>query len=492
MSNYNYRYAVNSILLVFVALGSLSVFPEPQPALAQEPAAMLELTPTGDELFDRYAQACMENNWVGYQFDASAEFPATLHPDVLAAWEDDFGSDPRYWQLCYFCMKHRLYGDKTNAELFAEDEQSVSAYIEKFDRMEEEAVAALRQAEDRGVADSETMLLLHPALLREWDKQYELYFGNWSELEPPTGLTEIGLHREYEERELEILLKAVELDPEQAWAHYTLAKRHLMYGEPELAQAALVAGNRAAVNELPACFPLSFVLDCIDDGRLPGNAVLAGAILEAGSTDEGCYPYNSASYRWYAHSKEQLVRMNLGGGLELTQQMYAASCRRALAGRSVPHIGAVMAKSISVLASHVAETAIELTPAQSEALQELQPLHAQHTARETDRALAIQREDPGLVSAYLEVIGYGEILGYNPFGSMMVSRNDSGWYTTPDLPDSTARLLNESRYLCFPMYRFARLYDLWAQETAAYRDYSRPVFERIRQFDITTLEYPED
>jgi hypothetical protein len=493
-----------AIICALLALATLN------PTNAQEPDELLKFTPTGDALFDRYARACLEQDWTGYQFDDFDAFPATIEPAVIAEWEEEFGEDPRYWQLCYFNLKHRYYGDPESEELLKEYEgaewdieleagefteylMDIDEYYTYLGRKLRDPAQALRSADELGVANAETLLLLHRELLREWKEQsarYDLYDAEGEE-QPVPELSQIELNRQYEQRELALLKRAVDLGPDQAWPHYMLADYYLEYGEPELAQPELASGNSAGDNRLPACFPLSFVLDCIDDGLLPGNAMLTGAILEAGSSDEVCYPAWRTGSFWVDRIAEQRVRINLGGGPDLTQDMFIATCRRALAVRSTPHVGTRLAGGISSLASHAEEMAISPEPGQIDALQIQLPFGTKLLERESGRALLVQQAAPGLVGAYLALLEHADDLSRMPYGPMMLGGHDLGYFETPELPLTESRLRDESLYLNVPMYRFARLYEVWSEETTEFRADCDWIFEHLQEYDYTTLEYPE-
>jgi len=213
------------------------------------------LEPTGDALFDRCAQAVVEKQ--AWRLFSGNDTLGTALPDhLLAEWEDDFGDDPRYWQLRYYSIG--LAGDRQKFEAMlgpAQDHELVDEQVRT--RLD----ATLREAVDRGCADARIYLQLYMLHTRFHKTDYSAeqlteYFG-W-------------------------LQTAAELEPDYAWPHYYIAMHYVQHAGDtnegrELALQHLELGNAAADTSLPCVFPASFVNDYVaGNGALPGNAVVSG------------------------------------------------------------------------------------------------------------------------------------------------------------------------------------------------------------------------
>ena len=210
------------------------------------PAGFTEYVPTGDELWDRYAQALLEQiGWQVLDFEnqPTSIFNSVLPQETILEWEDDFGDDPRYWQLCY-----------VNADRLTPDEYGNGAKIKGYTYSGPEPMTYLERAMEMGVTDNATFFLLAYARLGEWDVQP----GEYSE-----------------ERVLDWL---VEQCPDESEAYYRRAEYWLKSGDWDKGLADLEAGNVAKNNRILMPFPFSFVVDAAKNKTLVGNDIAAGAV----------------------------------------------------------------------------------------------------------------------------------------------------------------------------------------------------------------------
>jgi len=208
------------------------------------------LEPTGDALFDRFARAVRNRNaWRLYGPWAWQAGTRSLLPEAaVAKWEKDFGSDPRYWQMRYTCRQWDY-----NLPATAKTRADALAYFAE----------PLQHAADAGIADAQTYAMLYQALH-----------------EPVADASTAGSNL----KAAQALDSALKLEPDRAWFHYLNALSHT---KPSVADFAddgvlpeLKAGNAAPDLTPPRAFPSSYVCQFANDqGRVPGNPVLAGAVL---------------------------------------------------------------------------------------------------------------------------------------------------------------------------------------------------------------------
>jgi hypothetical protein len=247
--------------------------------------------PTGDALLDRYAQAVDEHIMSltdkGYEQPGAAIIPDT----ALAAWEPQFGQDPRYWELRYFCAN--VFPGQPLAPGFSKP------------------VDLLRESQKRGIASSNTLLLLYNQLRQEDNAALDAYTGN----DGP------ALMHEQEQRELELLNAAVAAGPDQAWTYYTRAQYWMELGSQDLVQQDLTAGNLAAQNVFPRPWPLPLLASAPGEKTPPGGAAVCGALWMAAIS----YPLPNY-IRIKDHLREAFVCENLGGGGEL-EAWHQFACR---------------------------------------------------------------------------------------------------------------------------------------------------------------------
>jgi hypothetical protein len=270
-------------------------------------------TATGDALYDCYARAVIRRQaWK--LFHATGDHPATLPDKLLAGWESDFGNDPRYWQLRYWCARHRI------------DNYTVLAKRHPWEVVpgpeQRDAGQYLIQAYERDVADADTLWFL-------FEEQRVALRESWFELEAEIKTLPAGERRKKlqvqsqmeEQQEFNLLDAMVDVGPDEAWPHYWRAKYWFDYGELEKAQADLRAGNQAADNHIPRLFPVSAVYTQPKKVAY-GNECVAGAVLDV-------YAYSAVInwVKWQEIGKEVEMALALGGDLGLAAEFHRFACR---------------------------------------------------------------------------------------------------------------------------------------------------------------------
>lgn len=234
--------------------------------------------PTGDALFDRYALAVDVhiNAWLKERYDLGLF--AVLPDEELAGWESDFGDDPRYWELRYFCASAAMGGA-----------QAASA--------EEGPERFLETARQLGVASANTLLCLY----------LESHARHAKEFKPPeTGTTSSPLQSEMgsnstllprnppetesdrarvaqmeanDQADLALLNEALAKDPGSAWGYYLRAMYWFDTGEQDKGLADMKADNGAANSLYPRPFPVEAAVAGLSAEAPAGNAAVSGAIL---------------------------------------------------------------------------------------------------------------------------------------------------------------------------------------------------------------------
>jgi hypothetical protein len=248
--------------------------------------------PTGDALFDRYAQA-VDARIMSLPANSEEQSSAAILPDTdLAAWEPQFGQDPRFWELRYFCA--RVNGSQALAPGFSKP------------------MDLLREAQQRGVASCNILLLLYDELRQEHNATLDAYTGNAGP----------ALMHEQEQQELELLNAAVAAGPDQAWAYYTRAQYWMELGSQDLVQQDLLAGNSAAQNIFPRPWPMQLLAGAPGEKSPPGGAAVCGALWIAVIR----YPLPNF-IRIKDHLREAFVCENLGGAGGYLESWHQFACR---------------------------------------------------------------------------------------------------------------------------------------------------------------------
>jgi hypothetical protein len=161
---YEDNHYMHRLLVVYFA-ATLAALLFMSPVAAQEDAVdPLAYTPTGDELYDTYAQALLELLENARPFQSMIQVaPPSLSSELLDNWEDEFGNDPRYWQLRYW---------DANWQTRVQEHASQYPAIEVDQDLDPGDF--LEQGVERGASDVITEMLLfkyrRQALKASWDQ----------------------------------------------------------------------------------------------------------------------------------------------------------------------------------------------------------------------------------------------------------------------------------------------------------------------------------
>jgi hypothetical protein len=225
---------------------------------------------TGDALLDTYLQTVfgygrLTNKW--WMLLRSAE---ALPPGQWEQWEQQFGSDPRFWMLCHSFRPHAA----------AAQSQDLEAEHAEHNRF-------LNEALSRGVADWKVLLTLTLENYSHWEfaaeSQVALAHPVWN-----TALSErIAYHRQltaaidrlFVPQRQQLLDQLRRAATDQAVAHYQLATMLDQSGDPAGAYAAVAAGNAAPENEAGDSCPFDTVSKATASGQpLAGDIYLTGLL----------------------------------------------------------------------------------------------------------------------------------------------------------------------------------------------------------------------
>ena len=223
-----------------------------------------QLRPTNDPLFDRYARAVRDRSaWKLYT--PAAGYPTALPQSTLAQWEDEFGGDPHYWQLRYFCaVTSRQHLHLLHSQ--PEPEESKA-----------DGLAILRLARSKQALDVDSAILLAEELTDELKYQ------------PVEPMAEsVALHAELDAVLAEIAVQY----PDAQWGYFYRAMRSIEVEDYEQALALVNQGLAAPDKHFPECYPLEVVIEQAQREGTTGNPEISGALLESGSTFElsvNCY-----------------------------------------------------------------------------------------------------------------------------------------------------------------------------------------------------------
>ncbi len=299
------------------------------------PAPDVAPAPTGDALFDRYAQL-VDQQILALPLAPAPEQAAAvgLVPDTqLAQWAGEFGSDPRYWELRYFCAKcddqgGALAGGFTAAQDF------------------------LAEAQRRGVASANTLQLLASEMRVQFGRELDAAGGGTAEL-----------MQQQDDALLAQLDAAIAADTGQAWSYYARALFRFGQGDPDLGLDDLRAGNAAQHCRYPQPWPLSSLALQPASEKPLGSAAVWGAVR---LTAQG-YPLPNF-IRIKESLKEAQVAANLGAGVDDMEPWHQFACRFGVSTPDVMIYGAVASSLESMLIGYAEETAA-YTAAQVETLQ---------------------------------------------------------------------------------------------------------------------------
>jgi hypothetical protein len=211
--------------------------------------------PTGEALFDTYARAVIaRQKWRLFKFSVTT--PTSYVPDkTIASWEDEFGSDPRYWELRYWCM--------LQSGITIENGLSNGPSDEALER----ATALLEQARSQGVSSSTMLFCL-----------FDSYSSNEARVQANSLYTPTSAEKQDLQHAEDLLDELAEEYPDFAWAYYIRALR--MVGENFDGAIELIAqGNQAADKDVPRCFPIDFVKKDLSQPQSPSRELVYGSIL---------------------------------------------------------------------------------------------------------------------------------------------------------------------------------------------------------------------
>jgi hypothetical protein len=267
--------------------------------------------PTGDALYDKLALA-VDRQMSGARWFETGGYPLQpVVPDaVLAEWEPEFGADPRYWELRYFCAAC-MYLDAPE--------------LAGFNTPSEFLVEAVR----RGIATQNTILMLAVAGDAESCIAALPLLGLTPARLPGTDGSmpsdpEAARMRSEEQAQLALHNVAIAMDPQQAWAYYARADYWYGLGEQELGLADLKAGNAAPVYAYIAPWPESVVLQAPLAANPPGSAAVCGAIWQATLFCRINLHVDSSIRQ---RAVEQKAAANLGGDTESFDAWHQFACR---------------------------------------------------------------------------------------------------------------------------------------------------------------------
>jgi hypothetical protein len=293
---------------------------------------------------------------------AKPELPPRVPDSVLAALEQQFGQDPRYWQLRYW-----------NAWQYNDHSEQGDADPLRF----------LREGAKRGAEDAATAwLLLEDDLQHPPAEDAKLLGGPASD--HPTQAEALAnaqaLEREHR-RQMLLLDDFVAKYPAESLGWYVRAQQKEDYGDTQGCLGDLRSGNAAANNRVPLPFPLSFVSERTAAGQPVGSEVVAGVVTEAAgnrSTIRGALDAGHLDH-------DLQVAFDIGGTLDMTQPVFEYGCRLATM-RGATHLW------------HYAGLAIAQT--QADRLASHPPASADQTAQQ-----ALARLEHRLASLHLKLKG---------------------------------------------------------------------------------------
>lgn len=273
-------------------------------------AKLLAYEPTGNALWDRYAQALLKQV-ARAQFDPDRlppQDPIRLPIEELESWQAEFGDQPEYWQVCYW---------------------NAIQYSKAWQNGEIDPYIYLKQAVSHGAADAMTQMLLYnprsQGLANYWDK----YVDGTLSPDDPRGLPDIpegaAPYSWYVEQDLKLADELVADCPEESWALYQRAMKRFKYGRWEEGLDDLRAGNQAPNNRAPVPFPILFLIQATRDEQPTGSEIAAGIVAS------NWYIWVPLQLPQFILAKDEvkseLVRLNLGAPLSEIEPWHEWSCR---------------------------------------------------------------------------------------------------------------------------------------------------------------------
>jgi len=435
--------------------------------------------PTGDALFDRYAQAVISRQgWRLFTCHSEQDInPATLPDELLATWEPEFGDDPRYWQLRFFCARFR---NNLHAQgIKPRDPWELSTPDHPH------PVKHLETARERGVADAETLLLLHIIATSTWYDEVADQHGAPERMLDEHFDLAVAINADYEARLLALLDEAIAVGPDECWPYWERAQLRLSWGEDEAALADLRAGNACSSNVIPVCFPISAVLRDHDRHAEHGNQVLNGAILELAFNAD--YLGMQKILRWKSHAKGQIMRMSLGyGNAGLSDALHHTFCKMAVADGNHGMHQFGMAVYVWILAKANLELrAGSLGLEEVEVLNELIEGYNYIRRKEEVRTTANYLAYPALVCALEHMNYHGQ--GRSP--ALMHCLEDHRTHGDAPQFNTSLQRIDACSMQRYPSRFYHRLGEFWLSRSGTNRYIWE--FERMAEVDYTSLERPE-
>jgi len=323
-----------TLLLIILACSSACVFStdtkirelerELEPVLSGSNArSALTADPqiTGDALWDDYCTAVAAR--FAFIDEDDKDLDAALVPDeILAAWEPEFGKDERYWELRY-CL----------ASCGNFEQSADGRYLSPTD--------FLREAQERGIASANTLLLLYLERNFEYDQLISRHVKSpadpvfsFGELGPPEHLPlrpevdreqiaeTLSLHDRRDQEALNILNAAVEAGADEAWPLYLRAMHWLALGEYERGLADLDAGNQTPWVIYPQPFPINYAADALVQSEPSGGPAVCGAVLVMAES----YPQREYT-PVMSLILDSLVVSGLSGDTQLLNAWHSFLCR---------------------------------------------------------------------------------------------------------------------------------------------------------------------
>jgi hypothetical protein len=282
------------LIISLLLLASETIHASTVERLLANPAFVTRMTrdapkPTGDALFDRYAAEIWQRNAPGAYAGEGISTAACLPDDLLAAWEAEFGNDPRYWQLRYFCARAL----KTDAE----PEVSWTEELFKPEAAAGEAEASAQPAYNgpdpvsfleagiaRGAYDCATLKALFNARLDS------MLAGDPKQLAPQRELQPGAA-----EQLVPLAAKLVSEFPEEADSWTIQALVNFELGNDAAAFDDLKAGNAAPSSRYVTFFPASAAMQAAIDGTSTGSDYVNGMI------SQGMSDYVVHDHIWRKH-----------------------------------------------------------------------------------------------------------------------------------------------------------------------------------------------
>lgn len=451
------------------------------PAFCQDQQSdPLAFTPTGDALWDRYAQALLER--VGTEGNGSFDRWA-LPEELVVSWETQFGSDPRYWQL--YAWNSEAIARNVPKET-GSDGISVQPGLGR-DRFR----AGLEEGQQKGVTDAVTEMLLYNYNRRDLDGIQGNFETMSAEERQLAGVPEfennIERIRWFEEQEFALVEALVDAWPDESWVWFTSARKQFEYGNWDEGLEDLRRGSSAANNRLPMPFPASFVIGQISQGKDCGSKVAAGSI----------YPQMVAwplmNYiKVKDNIKNQQVRLSMGAPLSEMEAWHLFTCKFG-AMENAPLIHKLVALVISdVWVKHVL---IRMPGALDERQREA--LWRYYTGGREVKGLVkykLPEVEPGvegLVQVFEEVYAkYG--LDYDPADPRLPAEIFESQLI--DFVTETDKLSNEETARFDAELIVALLLYQFESLAAEYGEISNEINERflkLAEFDAATFSWPE-